>query len=67
MANCAFNIPRSSSVAGLLRRMWAISSNEKPTSFTDKSLKELHQLLNEAVANENYELAAKIRDEISKR
>lgn len=35
--------------------------------YTDLSLKELHEQLNEAVANENYELAAKIRDEISKR
>ena len=32
-----------------------------------KTLKELHKELNEAVVNENYELAAKIRDEISKR
>lgn len=31
------------------------------------SLQELHQQLNEAVANENYELAAKIRDEIGKK
>lgn len=31
------------------------------------TLTELHEQLNEAVANENYELAAKIRDEISKR
>ena len=35
--------------------------------YKDKSLEELHQLLDEAVANEDYELAAKIRDEISKR
>lgn len=33
----------------------------------DKTLKELYQDLDAAVANENYELAAKIRDEISKR
>ncbi|MBL4642782.1 MAG: bifunctional nuclease family protein [Flavobacteriaceae bacterium] len=33
----------------------------------DKTLKELYQELDAAVANENYELAAKIRDEISKR
>ena len=33
----------------------------------NKSLKELYQELDAAVANENYELAAKIRDEISKR
>ena len=33
----------------------------------EKSLKELYQELDAAVTNENYELAAKIRDEISKR
>ena len=33
----------------------------------DKTLEELHNLLDEAVANEDYEKAAKIRDEISKR
>ncbi len=36
-------------------------------SYTDKSLKELHKLLEEAVNNEDYEKAVKIRDEISKR
>lgn len=36
-------------------------------SYSHLSLKELHEQLNDAVANENYELAAKIRDEISKR
>jgi len=36
-------------------------------SFTEKSIKELNNLLNDAVANEDYELAAKIRDEIEKR
>lgn len=35
--------------------------------FKNKSLEELHNMLNEAVANEDYELAAKVRDEISKR
>ncbi len=35
--------------------------------FEGKSLKELYQELDAAVANENYELAARIRDEISKR
>jgi bifunctional DNase/RNase len=35
--------------------------------FSSLTLKELHNKLNEAVANEDYELAAKIRDEISKR
>lgn len=37
------------------------------TTFSDLSLKELHNQLSDAVTNENYELAAKIRDEISKR
>ncbi len=35
--------------------------------YKGKSLQELHALLDEAVANEDYEKAAKIRDEISKR
>ncbi|HLV14250.1 MAG TPA: bifunctional nuclease family protein [Xanthomarina sp.] len=35
--------------------------------YTNKTLDELHNLLNEAVSNEDYEKAAKIRDEISKR
>ena len=37
------------------------------SGFSSLSMKELHNQLNEAVANEDYELAAKIRDEISKR
>jgi bifunctional DNase/RNase len=36
-------------------------------TFSDLSLKELQNQLSDAVTNENYELAAKIRDEISKR
>jgi bifunctional DNase/RNase len=35
--------------------------------FSSLSLKELHNQLNSAVANEDYEIAAKIRDEISNR
>lgn len=35
--------------------------------FSDLSLSELEEQLSEAVGNEDYELAAKIRDEISKR
>ncbi|WP_299110761.1 bifunctional nuclease domain-containing protein [uncultured Winogradskyella sp.] len=35
--------------------------------YSEKSLEELHSLLEEAVNNEDYEKAAKIRDEISKR
>ena len=37
------------------------------TSYSSESLKTLQQKLSEAVANEDYELAAKIRDEINKR
>lgn len=37
------------------------------SSFAKLSLSELQNQLNEAVVNEDYELAAKIRDEISKR
>ncbi|WP_440879898.1 bifunctional nuclease domain-containing protein [Tenacibaculum sp. C7A-26P2] len=36
-------------------------------TFSDMSINELHNQLNDAVVNEDYELAAKIRDEISKR
>ena len=39
----------------------------KSSGFSKYSIKELHDQLNEAVTNEDYELAAKIRDEISKR
>ena len=41
--------------------------NAPKESFKGKTLEELHNLLNEAVANEDYEKAAHIRDEISKR
>ena len=40
---------------------------KKESAFSEVSLKELHNQLNTAVIDENYELAAKIRDEISKR
>lgn len=40
---------------------------EESTSFSNESIKELHKQLDKAVNNEDYELAAKIRDEISKR
>tara|TARA_R110002073_G_scaffold40547_5_gene115267 strand:+ start:427490 stop:428104 length:615 start_codon:yes stop_codon:yes gene_type:complete len=36
-------------------------------SYSDVTLNELNNKLDEAVANEDYELAAKLRDEISKR
>jgi bifunctional DNase/RNase len=37
------------------------------TDYSKHTLKELHKLLDEAVINEDYETAASIRDEISKR
>lgn len=39
----------------------------KETSYSSESIESLQQKLNEAVVNEEYELAAKIRDEINKR
>ncbi|MGB0880920.1 MAG: bifunctional nuclease domain-containing protein [Polaribacter sp.] len=42
-------------------------SPKKEIGFSNLTLAELQNQLNEAVGNENYELAAKIRDEISKR
>ncbi|NNL81916.1 MAG: hypothetical protein HKP28_00910, partial [Winogradskyella sp.] len=36
-------------------------------SYADKTLEELHTMLDEAVKNEDYETAARLRDEISKR
>ncbi len=40
---------------------------ENSGNFSYLSLRELKEQLNDAVANENYELAAKIRDEIDRR
>ena len=39
----------------------------KETSYKDLSIEELNRMLDQAVANEDYELAARVRDEISKR
>ena len=44
-----------------------VSDDTSETSYSDFSLAELNNKLDEAVANEDYELAARIRDEISKR
>ncbi|RKF04819.1 hypothetical protein C8N26_0212 [Tenacibaculum lutimaris] len=47
---------------------FSLDEDEKEEDYySHLSLEELHEQLNEAVTNENYELAAKIRDEISKR
>lgn len=42
-------------------------TEENDTGYSAKSIEELHDMLDQAVANEDYEAAAKIRDEISKR
>ena len=47
--------------------MAEIISETSEEAKEQKSLKELYTELDAAVANENYELAAKLRDEISKR
>ncbi len=44
-----------------------IESNQSGSTYTSKTIQELNELLAEAVENEDYEKAAKIRDEISKR
>jgi bifunctional DNase/RNase len=48
-----------------------LDSNLEPSTpkenYSTKTLEELHNLLDEAVSNEDYETAAHIRDEISKR
>jgi bifunctional DNase/RNase len=42
-------------------------SNQAGDTYSKHTLPELHDLLDQAVTNEDYEKAAKIRDEISKR
>jgi len=44
-----------------------IESNQTGSTYASKTIQELNELLAEAVDNEDYEKAAKIRDEISKR
>ncbi|MCX7551756.1 bifunctional nuclease family protein [Xanthomarina sp. F2636L] len=44
-----------------------LESGSTKDTYSNKTLDELHSLLDEAVTNEDYEKAAKIRDEISKR
>jgi len=44
-----------------------LEGSGQETGFENDNLEELHKQLEQAVINENYELAAKIRDEISKR
>jgi uncharacterized protein len=46
---------------------FAEESNDSKNSYSKQSLSELHEMLDTAVNDEDYEKAAKIRDEISKR
>jgi protein-arginine kinase activator protein McsA len=45
----------------------SISSTSKQQGFSDLSLEELQQKLQEAIADEAYEKAARLRDELNKR
>ena len=52
----------------LLKELFADENSEiENSNLNEKTVKELEELLKIAVKNENYESAAKIRDEISKR
>ena len=52
----------------LLKELFADKNSEiENSNLGEKTVKELEELLKNAVKNENYESAAKIRDEISKR
>ena len=44
-----------------------LETSSSEDELKSKSIEELHKLLDEAVNNEDYEKAAKLRDEISKR
>jgi bifunctional DNase/RNase len=44
-----------------------INDSQENTDYSKLSIKELNEMLGNAVNDENYELAARIRDEISKR
>jgi bifunctional DNase/RNase len=46
---------------------FGLTENESSNNYTKLSLSELHELLESAVQDEDYEKAARIRDEISKR
>ncbi len=50
-----------------LEELIADKVTEDILSFTNKSLEELHKMMDKAVADEDYEMAAQIRDEIDSR
>ena len=67
-AGVVLKIEKEIDEKSLLKELFSDESSEKlETDFKEKSTKELEELLKIAVQNENYESAAKIRDEISNR
>ncbi len=44
-----------------------VMEDDKPLTMAEMSLEELEQMIEEAIANEDYERASKIRDEINRR
>ena len=67
-AGVVLKIAKEIDEKSLLKELFSDESSEKlETDFKEKSTKELEELLKIAVQNENYESAAKIRDEISNR
>ena len=67
-AGVVLKIEKEIDEKSLLKELFSDESSEKlETDFKEKSTKELEELLKIAIQNENYESAAKIRDEISNR
>ena len=67
-AGVVLKIEKEIDEKSLLKELFSDESSKKlETDFKEKSTKELEELLKIAVQNENYESAAKIRDEISNR
>jgi len=67
-AGVVLKIEKEIDEKSLLKELFSDESSEKlEIDFKEKSTKELEELLKIAVQNENYESAAKIRDEISNR
>jgi len=67
-AGVVIKIEKEIDEKSLLKELFSDESSEKlEIDFKEKSTKELEELLKIAVQNENYESAAKIRDEISNR
>ena len=67
-AGVVLKVEKQTDEKSLLKQLFADESSEASTTdLQEKSKKELEELLKIAIQNENYESAAKIRDEISNR